>query len=151
MNQLFTKRKSCFTFSCSGIPLLHDLDRGTWLPQGGTGHWIFRVDIGYSPDLRNGLLDIEYLAVLPSTWTLDIPCWLLDIEYWAVLPSTWTLDIPCWLLDIEYLAVLPSTWTLDILPQGGIPQGGTGYWILSIFRGKKGFLCAPAPAGCLCG
>ena len=130
MNQLFTKRKSCFTFSCSGIPLLHDLDRGTWLPQGGTGHWIFRVDIGYSPDLRNGLLDIEYLAVLPSTWTLDIPCWLLDIEY---------------------LAVLPSTWTLDILPQGGIPQGGTGYWILSIFRGKKGFLCAPAPAGCLCG
>ena len=38
MNQLFTKRKSCFTFYCNGIPLLKDLDRGIWLPQGGTGY-----------------------------------------------------------------------------------------------------------------
>ena len=51
---------------------------------------LFHLDIGYSPALRDpagrdGLLDIESLAVKPSTWTLDIPCWLLDIEYLAVM------------------------------------------------------------------
>ena len=33
------------------------------------------------------------------------------------------------LLDIEIRLL---HWKLDILPPRGIPQGGTGYWILSI-------------------
>jgi hypothetical protein len=38
----------------------------------------FTSSVGYSPTLRDGILDIENRLLC---WILDIPCWILDIEF----------------------------------------------------------------------
>jgi len=68
-----------------------------------------------------------------------------SIGYWilSIWLFTWILDIPCWVLDIENWLF---TRILDILQPCWVPQGGTGYWILSIGC-SLGYWISSSPAG----
>jgi len=103
---------------------------------------VFPSSVGYSPASRDpakrdGLLDIESWLL---GWTLDIPCWLLDIRI-SMFSFISCLLSPCFCITvfpssvgyslIAYLYYLSFLHRLDILPLHGIPQGGTGYWILN--------------------
>jgi len=96
-------------------------------------------------------MSIEPIAKLPA-----IHCWLLEITALSRAESpnppmsqfrrnwpTWLPDPGCllghWIFRVGYwiLNIWLLRWLLDILPPCGIPQGGTGYWILNKVSGFR--------------